>query len=199
MMSDILSRANERHVVALQILSELQLLSKWSVFGRPVLVGAVAYNLVVSPDIDIEIYCPILKIEHGFEVLCQCALHPNVTHVRFANHLKDRDQALYWQIRYQNTDGIEWKIDMWSADQAYSLPRSENLVEPMKNVLTEESRKVILELKEKRIEDPSLNCPSIDLYRAVIDDGIRTIREMRMWLGKQKTGELTNWRPKPRK
>ncbi len=66
-MDTVLTRAAQRLETAHEILSELQLLDRWREFGEPVLVGAVAYNLVVALDIDMEIYCDNLRIEDGFE------------------------------------------------------------------------------------------------------------------------------------
>lgn len=193
--SEVLDRARQRRCVAQGILEALSLVERWSRYGRPVIVGALSYDLVVAPDIDMEIYCPDLRIEHGFEVLQACALQRGVTDVRFMNGLATPDKALYWQMHYAGEDGQQWKIDMWSAPSDYDLPRSEFLVEPMRRALTPETRLAILELKETRAADKTLECLSIDLYRAVMDDGVRTPEMLRAWLASHKTGELTAWRP----
>lgn len=198
-MSAILERAARKREVAERILGELDLLARWRRFGRPVLVGAVAYDLVAVPDIDMEVYCRELRIEDGFEVLRACALHPRVTGAQFVNALATPDKALYWQLRYKDEDGEEWKIDMWSAPEDYPLPRAETIVEPLKAALTDETREAILTLKEQRAEDASLACLSIDLYRAVLDGGVRTASELRAWLARNETGVLTAWKPNPRR
>ena len=195
-MLDVIERAEERQKIAKHILSELCLMERWKAFGRPVIVGAVAYDLVVSPDIDMEIYCPDLKIEHGFQIMGQCALHPNVTKARFSNELSGPDKALYWQLRYRYENGEEWKIDMWSAADDYQLPRSEELIQPMKAALTLQTREIILRLKEQRKEISTLNCQSIDLYRAVLDDEVCTVEELQKWLKHNSTDSLTDWRPR---
>ena len=69
------------------------------------LVGAFAYDLLVETDIDLEIYCPNLRIEHGFQVLSECALNNRVTKMLISNRLTGRDKALYWQLRYRQNDG----------------------------------------------------------------------------------------------
>lgn len=197
-MTDVIERAADRKRVAESIVADLDLVRKWERFGRHVFVGALAYDLLVDPDIDMEIYCRDLKIEHGFQVLGDCALNQRVTKVRFSNELAGRDKALYWQLRYRQDDGTEWKIDMWSAPIDYDLPRGEHLVEPMRASLTRETRRVILELKELRAQDPSLRSPSVDLYRAVLDDNVRTSDQLRTWLESHEIGRLSHWRPKGR-
>ena len=195
-MTDVIARAGERKRVAESILADLDLVARWEKFGRPVLVGAFAFDLLVAADIDMEIYCPDLRIEHGFQVLGECALNQKVTKARFANELAGRDSALYWQLRYRCNDGTEWKIDMWSAWVDYDLPRGADLVEPMQATLASETRNIILTLKELRAQDSSLQCPSLDLYRAVLDDGVGTPEQLRAWLASHETGKLSGWRPK---
>lgn len=195
-MKDLIAQAADLRRTAEAILAELDLVRKWARFGRPVLVGALAYDLLVEPDIDMEIYCPELRIGDGFQVLSECALNPRVIKARFANELAGRDQALYWQLRYRCDDGTEWKIDMWSAPTDYLLPRAEHLVAPMRAALTAETRRAILALKTARALDAGLQCPSIDLYRAVLDDGVRTVEELRAWLTTHETGKLSDWRPR---
>ena len=194
-MTDVFERAVGRRRDAESVLADLELVRKWERFGRVVLVGAFAYDLLVDPDIDMEIYCPDLKLGHGFQVLGECAANHRVTKARFSNELAGRDKALYWQLRYRQDDGTEWKIDMWSATEEYDPPRGEDFVQPMRASLTPETRRIILELKELRPQDSSLQCPSIDLYRAVLADDVRTAEDMHNWLETHETGNLTDWRP----
>ncbi len=92
---DALARAAQRLQVAYDILDRLQLFERWRPFGNPILVGAVAYELVVAPDIDMEIYCDEPRIEDGFTVLRACALQPGTRQARFANELDGPDLGLY--------------------------------------------------------------------------------------------------------
>jgi hypothetical protein len=195
-MTDEIKRAADRKRIANSILSDLDLVRKWQRYGRTVLVGAFAYDLLFDPDIDIEVYCPDLRIEHGFQVLLGCALNHRIIKARFSNELAGRDKALYWQLRYKQDDGTEWKIDMWSAPEDYDLPRGEHLVEPMQASLTPETRKTILKLKELRSLDSNLQYLSVDIYRAVLDDDVRNADDLHTWLKSHETGKLTDWKPK---
>lgn len=188
------AQCRERCRQARTILDDLGLLSAWSRFGRPVLVGAVAHGLALDPDIDLEIYCPRLDPGDGFVVLGQAAARPGVLEARFRNHLDGPDQALYWQIRYRAGDGAVWKLDMWSAAEDYALPRGEQLVEPLRRALTPETRQAILRLKAWRAATNTA-CLSIDLYRAVLDGGVRVPAELLDWLAGHETGVLTAWTP----
>ena len=164
-------------------------------FGNPIVVGAVAYGLVVAPDIDMEIFCEAPKIKDGFEVLQTCALHPRVRKARFANELDGPDQGLYWQLRYLTEGGQMWKIDMWSLCHDHPGPYAAALVDPMQQALTDETRQVILTVKEQALLDPTLQCSSINIYRAVLDDGIRDVGQFRIWLEHNQTSGLLTWKP----
>ena len=194
-MSEIISRAENRQQIAEHILCELDLVNQWNRFGMCNVVGAVAYHLVVAPDIDMEIFCSNLKIEDGFEIIRACALHPKVTKTRFWNALGPPHFGLYWQIRY-NYEGEEWKIDMWSMADSYSEPCGTHLTEPMIAALTPDSRQTILSLKEIVLKENTLDCPSIQIYRAVLDDYIRDFDELKAWLPENSLpGVVTDWKP----
>ena len=193
---ELLRQSQARQDQAREILAELGLMAHWIRFGRPVVVGAVAHGLVWVRDIDMEVYCPQLNIEHGFEVMAACAAaSPRVTSVYFENHLAGDDKALYWQIKYEHADGGQWKIDMWSAPRDYALPRGEHLLEPMQRALTPRTREIILGLKRELTSKEEPACFSIDLYRAVLQGGVQTMDDLRAWLETNPSGQLTDWRP----
>ncbi len=193
--SDVIQRSEQRRHTAEAILHDLDLMNRWRRFGRPVLVGALAIDVAVAPDIDMEIYCPDLKIEHGFQVISECAMNPRVTSAQFINALNTPDKALYWQLHYCDEAGIDWKVDMWSAPEDYALPRGEHFVQPMKAALTPETRMAILTLKEARAAGELPMFLSVDLYRAVIEGGVRTPDQWRKWQQTHETGVLTDWKP----
>lgn len=194
-VADVLEQSRTMSRRAGEILDALGLMRSWSRFGRPVLVGAVAHGLALDPDIDLEVYCPRLLVEDGFAVLAEAARHPGVRETLFQNHMLGPDKALYWQIRFLDTAGTPWKIDMWSAPETYALPRGEHLVAPLGRALTPQLRRTILELKAWRAATPEMRFLSIDLYRAVITDGVRDPAGMRDWLERHETGLLSDWKP----
>lgn len=196
MTDTVLARARQRLQTAQQILADLQLIEQWQRFGKPMIVGAAAYGLMVAPDIDLDIFCDEPFIQDGFAVLAACAHHPRVHKARFANKLADPDQGLYWQLRYQHPDGQEWKIDMWSFGHDHPGAYAAALVEPFTEALTDETRQAILTIKEQALIDATLQCGSIHLYRAVLDDNVRTVEQFRVWLEQNSTDGLTSWQPR---
>lgn len=49
--------------------------------------------------------------------------------------------------------------------------------------------------KEARAEGRLPEVLSVDLYRAVLDGGVRTPDDMQQWMQSNRTGVLTDWRP----
>jgi len=195
-MDEFLARAAARQKIAEDILQQLDLLNRWSRYGKPILVGSVALELVVAPDIDIEVYCPDLRIEDGFEVLAACASHPQVSRARFWNALFPPHHGLYWRLDYIDEQDVEWKTDMWAVADTYSGPCGAKLVEPLKKALTNETRSTILRLKEAVLADESTECFSIQIYRAVLDFGVRSFGQLKSWLRDYPLGDkVTDWKP----
>ncbi|WP_159080356.1 hypothetical protein [Nocardia suismassiliense] len=192
---DVLEQSRERVRQAHEILGRLRLFERWQEFGSPVLVGAVACELALAPDIDVEIYCDTPRIEDGFTVLRDCAMLDEVRKARFGNHLDDADEGLYWRLDYRAADGTDWKIDMWALARDHPGPCAAQLVRPLRDALTPETRRTILELKSLMQRGAIPRCPSIDIYRAVIDGGLRSGSDLSEWVAAHPRNDLTFWQP----
>ncbi|MFI6172622.1 hypothetical protein ACIBCN_38000 [Nocardia sp. NPDC051052] len=192
---DAVEQSRQRTRQAHEILTRLRLFERWGAFGTPVLVGAVAYELTMAPDIDIEIYCDAPRIQDGFAVLRDCAELDNVRKARFGNHLNDPDEGLYWRLDYRAGDGTDWKIDMWMLRRDHPGPCAAQLVAPLRAALTPERRRTILELKSLMQTGSIPRMPSIDIYRAVIDGGLRSGAKLAEWLEAHPRDQLTFWKP----
>jgi hypothetical protein len=194
---DVLRRAACRQNHAQQVAADLGLVARWSTVGEVVPVGAVAYGVVVARDLDYEVFtADPPTVAAGFRVLADLAELPLVTAARFSNALNTSDQGLYWQVRCRDNTGQEWKIDVWTLARYHPGPCAAWVVEPMRRALTDALRATILRLKEARSAGRMGHVASIDIYRAVIDDGVRTFDDLRRWIGPNYKPGLTNWRPR---
>lgn len=189
----LLDRQAERQRVAGQLLDDLQLLARWQPHGQPVLCGALAYGLLVAPDIDLEINGPP-DIDAGFALARQWAHHPRVRQVRFANELNTPHQGLYWQLRVHHY-GQLWKLDMWLLAPDHPGPRSQDLIRLLRRALTATTRCTILGIKEALVARSAGPYDSLGLYRAVLEDGIATLEEFDAWRASRPSTALSNWRP----
>ena len=195
-VDDLLERARERRPQALDLAADLKLIERWSKVGQVRQMGAVASNLVVSRDVNYEVFTDgAPSIAAGFRVLAELAEHPRVTSTRFRNALHTPDQGLYWQLRYTGDDRQVWKVDIWTLAADHPGPLSAWLVEPMPRALNDERCTAILLFKEARAAGVVRAFASIDLYRAVIEGGARTPDELDRYLGPEYEPKLTSWAP----
>jgi hypothetical protein len=193
-LDDIFARAEQRGVKALEILERLELFRRWSRFGSSELVGAVRYGLAVRPDIDMEIYSENPRIEQGFEVMSEVARLPGIWKVRFSNELSGPDQGLYWGLRFRSEDGEVWKVDQWYLSQNHPQAHwGEKLAAAMERLLTSETRRAILEIKEATQGEPDVH--GIDVYRSVMEGGARNLVMFRDWFPRHRTLGISLWLP----
>lgn len=175
------------------IVQDLGLLTRWAAHGRVHLVGAVALDLVVEPDIDLEIYSAAPDIGRGFTVLAPLAAFPGVRRARFTNTLDTADPGLYLQLQYERGD-LTWKIDMWYLAEDYPGPRGHELTGPLLSVLTPLTRDRILAIKEAARERDE-QVQGIRVYQAVLDEGVTDYAGFQTWAAST-PGGLTHWTPR---
>lgn len=168
-------------------------MERWSEYGEPQLVGSAALELIVEPDIDMEIYCPTPRVEDGFAVLSACAQLPGVRRARFNNALDLPDQGLYFQLQCEES-AQTWKLDMWALPLDHPGPQAVDLVAPLRAALTDERREHILAIKEAAYKRGA-SVQGIWVYRAVVEAGVTDYASFQDWLATVATDELTHWRP----
>lgn len=195
MDNGLIEHSKRLKIEALRVIEYLNLMSLWrDAGGDPFLVGALAYDLALSPDIDIEIYCETPRIEDGFRILNACAHQPGCRAARYRNEIEGPDQGYYWQVLYQQPGWQLWKIDMWSVRIDHPGPTSQDMIAPMQQALDMEKRQIILTLKQAVADDTNVTCPSIFLYQAVLADGIRNYDALLDWLSNHNVEGMNDWR-----
>lgn len=189
-----LEKAEELQRQALGVIEEIGLLKKWERVGKPILVGSVRFGLMTTPNIDLEIYVERPDIKVGFEVIQKFALLPRVKKIRYSNELKTIHAGLYWRIDYVDEKSVVWNIDNWMLSRNHPHTRiADKFARAMERALTLESRHRILEIKANI--PPELEARGIDVYKAVLRDGIETSYEFEEWIKDNPPVEIEHWRP----
>ncbi|MEV5573959.1 hypothetical protein AB0L06_28310 [Spirillospora sp. NPDC052269] len=192
MTSPLRARAAARRQAALDIVRDLDLASRWSSVGDHHLVGSVALDLVVEPDVDMETYTRTPTVDAGWSVLSSLAVLPGVRRAKFTNALDTPDLGLYFQLQYERADRL-WKIDMWLLPTDHPGPCARDLVTPMLQALTPATRDHILTIKEAAYAS-GVPVQGIRVYQAVLDAGVTTYPEFQAWEARI-PDTLTTWRP----
>lgn len=193
-MSDIRARAEARLHVARQIIRDLDLLGRWGRHGEVLVVGSVGVEVVVQPDIDLEIYCDEPRVADGFAVMSALAELPKSRRITYLDARDRHERGQYWKLEYELTPDETWTIDMWVFDRTH---RGADLATAVRDALTDETRDRILTIKE---EAAALGERAYGywLYQAVLDGGAATYADYKSWLGNRNIYERTGWMPKPR-
>jgi hypothetical protein len=161
------------------VITDLKLLGLLARAGIPHPVGSLAMGLMVWRDIDYTVACESLDTEAVTAIAANLMRHPRVRSVELRN-----DSGVWNQDPSRYPDGLflgieyvaneRWELDIWFVDEPDRQPDLA-LVREMRNRLDDEQRAAILEIKRAWHTRPDYS--SHEIYRAVLDHGIRSIQE----------------------
>jgi hypothetical protein len=189
-----LEKAAELKRQAHQLIKELGIMYRWSLVGNTVLVGSASFGLMSTPNLDFEIYVDQPDIRQGFDTVREIATISGVQQIQFHNFMGTSDPGLYWRIDYQDRYGVIWDIDNWLVP--FSHPHAgmaASFATAMNQALTDESRQIILTIKAQM--SPTKKFRGIDVYKAVLDGGVRDWAEFLQWMEKNPPVKMETWRP----
>lgn len=153
--------------------------------GTPVRVGSSALGLMVRNDVDITVICEALDLathEAVVNLAAELSRHPRVRKVQFRNDTgdwntdSDYPDGFYLGVNCRSPQDEDWNLDIWFVDEPDRQPDLA-LLEEMSARLTPETRTAILTIKQAYADRPEYS--SHDIYRAVLDNGIRTPEEFK--------------------
>ncbi|TCC11250.1 hypothetical protein [Kribbella soli] len=187
------ARAEARLQTAHELLRDLDLIERWSTYGEVTVVGSVGIELVVAPDIDLEIRSKEPRVADGFAVMSILAELPQVRRITYLDARDRHERGQYWKLEYETADET-WTVDMWvfGPDALGGGP----LAEALREVLTPAARDTILAIKEEAVTRGE-RALGYWLYQAVLDAGASSYDEYRDWLGDRNIYERTGWLTDP--
>ena len=167
----------------------------WEAIGATVnQVGSAAMGLLMKHrDIDFHIYTEKLDVAESFDVIKKICADPAVTRMEYRNLADTEEACLEFHIWYM-LDEEEWQIDMIQILKGSQFDGFfEHVAQKIKEVLTPETRKAILELKYLTPDDEHIM--GIEYYQAVIADGIRSYPEFIQWRKNHSANGIVTWCP----
>lgn len=179
------------------IINELQLEKIWINQGsRCHLVGSVKTGLLMTHlDIDFHTYSDDFSIEKSFQAIAQISQNPKIKEVLYRNLLEAEDRCLEWHLSYEETPERIWTIDLIHIknDSPYAGV-IERVTGKINSVMNERLRHTILKIKYES-EQQKEKYLGIDIYQAVIDDGIETFEDFKRWKQNKKDVGISLWEP----
>lgn len=192
-ISEISGRNTER---AFEIIDDLQIINTWHSFGaRANLVGSLCNGLLMkNKDIDFHIYSDSFSIKDSFGAMAAIAEKPGIERVTYVNLTDTEEMCIEWHAWYRDTDQELWQIDMIHLlKESPFAGRIEQVTERIGAVLTPELRMTILSIKNDVPDEEKI--PGIEIYQAVIRDGVKSYKEFIRWRKKQNMTGIIDWMP----
>ena len=184
---DLLKQQKELQKEGNRLLKRTGLIEFLSQFGTVRINGSLASGLMVWPDIDLEVVSETISEDNFWKAVR--FLFSIEKHNTFIQDFRESTnpntpKGLYIGKKINEGKNI-WKIDIW-----FITPRQDgelNYNDWIKDKLTEENKKIILEIKNQIYDDPKYRKEifSIDIYKAVIENGVKNLEEFKIYLQNQ--------------
>ena len=131
-------------------------------------------------DVDFHIYTNPFKLADSFSAISKLAENKRIKTITYANLLEADDKCIEWHASYETRQGESWQIDMIHIlNESPYAGYFEKVAERISEVLTEETREAILNIKHSIPTEKKVM--GIQIYRAVIEKGIRDIDSFWEW------------------
>lgn len=182
---------------AKEIIKELNIVEVWkSVNAKANLIGSVKTGLMMNNlDIDFHVYSEIFSIEDSFEAISKIALNSRIKKITYFNFLSDEDKSLDWHLHYQDTDLRNWRLDIIHLmNESPYVGKTERVTDKINTLMNDDIRKNILKIKWDA-EKIGMKATGIEVYKAVIEDKVKTIDEFIKWKETQQQESFNMWEP----
>jgi len=194
-MRDIVESAEETQNRAWEVIRDARIIDAWTSIGATVnLVGSLKTGLLIKHlDIDFHVYTSPLILADSFKAISMIADNHRIERITYAN-LLDTEECLEWHAWYEDPGGALWQIDMIHIlSESPFDGKVERVTKRVSEVLTEETRRAILSIKNAVPDGHKVK--GIEINMAVIRDGIRTYAEFVEWKQGQHHTRIIDWEP----
>lgn len=193
---DILEIAKRNQEKAWRVIKETNVIQIWEGIGAKVnLVGSLSTGLLMKHrDIDFHIYSSPLEISESFRAMAKLAENTSIKRMECANLLHTVEKCIEWHVWYQDEESELWQIDMIHIQKGSRYDGYfEKVAERLSAVLTDETRQIILELKNETPETEKII--GVEYYQAVIQGGVRNYAELMEWRKQHPLTGVVEWMP----
>ena len=194
--TNLLQRSDRNFQRAKEIIDELQIVEAWQKFGAKAnLVGSARMRLMMRYlDIDFHIYSEPFSVADSFAAITAFATNNRIKDVSYKNLIDTDEKCLEWHLWYHDMDDRVWQLDMIHIlnDSPYA-GYFERMADRISAVLTPEQKIAILTIKNE-VPD-SERVMGVEVYQAVIRDGVRTYAEFTEWHKTHQPNGIVEWMP----
>jgi hypothetical protein len=165
------------------IVRDLGLIALLEHYGEVRLVGSVALDLIVKLDIDLHLLVATSDLLAAVDGIYHHLLDSRCVHEVRITDWRDEGGVKLGIDAYTAPSG-DWSIDIWVTNRVEST--AFQFVKATRAALRPEHRTAILAIKREFHRRGQLrNGLSVRIYRAVIEDGVRTVADFQRWQAHQ--------------
>ena len=167
---------------AREVIEATDVVNIWRGIGAEInLVGSLSMGLMCRHrDIDFHIYTSPLDKEESWLAISRLAQKEGVRRVEYRDLTDTEEQCIEWHAWYEYSAKDVWQIDMIHIRKASKYDGYfEKVAECIKNMMTEEQKKIILRLKYETPDE--IKIPGIQYYKAVIKHHIHNYADFEKW------------------
>lgn len=179
---DIMAIANSYQQQAYKVIEDTAVIDAWKSVGAQInLVGSVKMGLLIKKrDIDFHIYTNPFSLKDSFAAIARLAENKRIKDICYTNLLETDEKCIEWHAWYIDGQSNQWQIDMIHIlTQSQYAGKFEAVADQIMSMLTDETRKTILEIKNSIPEGERIK--GIEIYKAVLKYGIRDYNGMIKW------------------
>lgn len=159
------------------ILCERGLMAQLEKYGRPHLIGSCRMDMMAWNDIDVDIENDGMSLEKLYQLTAYImeAFHPFWYEAK--EEVNDEGKRVWFQGFEAMIDGERWNFDLWFFDQD-TIEKAEAFCDGIAARATPVQKEQIIRLKRELIARDLYafeKFHSMDVYRAVLDEGIEDI------------------------
>lgn len=188
--------AEQNQLAAVQLLSDSGIVEVWESIGATVnMVGSARSGLMMKNlDVDFHVYTDDPMLGKSFSAMMEFGKNPSVKEIQYRNLLDTEEECVEWHVRYQQPTGVLWKMDIIHIRKGSTYDGViERSTDGVISRLTPEIREAILRIKYDMRDE--VKTMGIEIYYAVIAQGIRNYPEFAEWKRMNPDLNLLGWLP----
>lgn len=200
--SALFERSEKAAEASRRILERSGVVAIWTEIGAAVeTVGSLRMGLTTPNrrDVDLHVYSETVDVAESFRAVGELVCRPGVRRAEFANFLTTEERCLQWRVWLVDASEPEETAAEWALDIVHIERNSrydgyfERVADRIAAALTPETKRAILTIKETAPADDKI--AGIEIYRAVLEGGVRDWAAFLDWRRARPLDGVLEWTP----
>lgn len=172
----------ERKAAADRILHDAGLLDRLAQIGAPHIIGSYRMDMMAWNDLDIDVENAAMSKEKLYDLTGYILKTYSPLWYEAKEEINDEGKTVWFHGFHAMIDGELWNFDIWFFDEE-TITKAEAYCDRMAGMSRSQpgSREIILRIKRELIERKLYGFDlyaSMDVYRAVLEQGVRSTEEL---------------------